>query len=97
MAQRTSTSKQTITTLNWVELPMSNIRLQTNDNTQVPTSGLRFSEQKTRRRRADDLAWQIKFALMKLHHWSDVDNPEWDPLDKYLKVAQTEVSDLDSI
>ena len=97
MAQRTSTSRQTITTLGWVEKPKPRKRRPTNDNKKLPTSGLRFREQKTRSKRAEDLSWQIKFALMKLHHWRDVDNPDWAPLDKLLKAAQMECSDLDLV
>lgn len=49
---------------------------------------------KTRQKSAAHLSWKIKFTLMKLHHWRDVDNPDWGPLDTYLKVAQTKFDDL---
>ena len=94
MAQRTSTSNKTVTTLDWVEKPKPRKRRSCNDNKKLPTSGLRFQEQKTRLKRAHDLSWQIKFAKMKLHHWPDVDNTEWSPLDKMLKSAQIEVLSL---
>ncbi len=94
MAQRTSTSGQTLTTLDWVEIPTQGDQSPTNDNTRLPSSGLRFREQKSLRRRAGDLSWQMKFAMMKLHHWHDPDNPEWDPLDKFLRVAKAEFKNL---
>ena len=97
MAQRTSTSRRTITTLDWVEKPKPRKRRPTNDNKKTPTSGLRFREQKTRQKRAEDLSWQIKFALMKLRHWHDADNSEWGSLEKLLKAAKTECSNLGSV
>ena len=42
----------------------------------------------------DDLSWQIKFAKMKLRHWTDVDDLSWDPLDKLLTMAQLDLAKL---
>lgn len=94
MAQRTKKPPRTITTLDWVEKPKPRTGRATNDNTRLPLSGLCFREQKAHQKSALDLSWQIKFALMKLHHWRDADNTDWGPLDDFLKMAQTKFDDL---
>ena len=96
MAQRTSKRKRTMASLGWVKLPQKKAHLSANDNIEIAASGMRLSEQKTLRKRADDLAWQVKFAAMKLHHWNDPDCLEWGPLDKLLEVAQTQYRDVRS-
>ena len=97
MAQRTSLPGQKTLTVGWVKKPKQEAIPPLNDNQQGPLSGLRFQERKARLKRADDLSWQTKFALMKLHHWRDLDNSEWDPLDRYLKAARAELGKLGPI
>lgn len=94
MAQCAATSAPTVTRLGWVRKPKSRERLSLNDTEYLQMPNLQFDAEKTRVKREDDLSWQIKFAQMKLKSWSNVDNTDWVSLDKLLKVAQTEVSDL---
>ena len=92
MARRKSKKKPTFRTLAWVELPEQKTNVSSNDNKKTPISGLSFRAQKQLDKRADDLSWQIKFAKMKLHHWTDVDDLSWEPLDKLLTMAQLDLA-----
>lgn len=94
MAQRTSSHTQTVSTVGWVKTAKQKAEPPLNDNDRLPLSGLRFRAQKARLKRAADLSWQVRFAMMKLHHWPDLDNPNWTPLDKFLKGAQSDLEDL---
>ena len=97
MARRKSKKKQAFRTLAWVERPMEKTNVSFNDNKKTSISGLPFRTQKQLGKRADDLSWQIKFAKMKLHHWTDVDDLSWEPLDKLLKMAQLDLAKLGSV
>ena len=63
-------------------------KLAGNDNTKTRYSGLTFTQARQLERRIKDAAWQIKFAEMKLHHWRDPDNWNWEPLFKLLNQAK---------
>ena len=94
MAQRISKKKRTLTNLSWVKTPEQQSKSSINDNRQVATSHLQFREQKNLDKRAEDLSWQLRFAQMKLHHWSNIDNVNWDSLDKLKKIAEGNLADL---
>lgn len=97
MARRKSKKKQAFRKLAWVELSEPKTDESFNDNKRTPISGLTFRVQKQRDKRVDDLSWQIRFAKMKLHHWTDVDDGSWEPLDEFLKMAQLDLAKLDPV
>lgn len=94
MAQRKLKKKKTVMAQAWVQAPTPSLKSPVNDNKQLATSGLRFREQKVLEKRAEDLSWQLRFAQMKLHHWSNVDNLNWEPLDNLKKFAEKELAGL---
>jgi len=59
-----------------------------------PASEARFKGDKTLKKRADDLAWQMNFAKMKLNHWHDLDNLDWESLEALLKTAKADYENL---
>jgi len=48
------------------------------------------------KKRADDLAWQMNFAKMKLNHWHDLDNLDWESLEELMKTAKAGYQKLNS-
>ena len=59
-----------------------------------PVSEVRFEGDKKRKKRANDLAWQMNFAKMKLSHWHDLDNLNWESLEALLKSAKVDYQNL---
>ena len=59
-----------------------------------PASNAEFKEDKKLKKRADDLAWQMNFAKMKLNHWHDLDNLDWESLETLLKSAKANYQNL---
>lgn len=59
-----------------------------NDNDTSATSGLKFRAARDCERKIADLDWQMRFAMMKLHHWRDEDNWKWDSLNAMLERAK---------
>jgi len=59
-----------------------------------PADEARFQGDKKLLKRADDLAWQMNFAKMKLNHWHDLDNLDWESLEALLKSAKADYKDL---
>ena len=52
-----------------------------------PVSVERFKDDKKLKKRAADLAWQMNFAKMKLNHWHDLDNLDFESLECLLDSA----------
>jgi len=59
-----------------------------------PTSLEGFKGDKKLKKRAEDLAWQMNFAKMKLNHWHDLDNLDWAKLEGLFEEARTGFEDL---
>ena len=62
---------------------------------QKPGTSERIHGEKKLKKRADDLAWQMNFAKMKLNHWHDLDNFDWESLEDMLKTAKAGYHELD--
>jgi len=88
MAQRQT--NRTVPGFRMIAVPKPRRRKAGNDNAATPLSGLTFREQREKTRRAKDLAWQARFAKMKLLAWRNADAHHWDPLVALLKAAEAE-------
>lgn len=97
MSQRAYKTQRTIDPLESVKVSKQVAYLMANETAEPSTSGLTLNDQKKRRKRAEDLSWQIKFANMKLRHWKNENSLGFDPLYSLLDVAETEYRDLDSV
>lgn len=90
MAQRRNkTDSHYQTTLSAVVQVKPRRKRPRNDNVKTRYSGMNFRAAKKLQRRTEDIDWQIRFARMKLHHWHDVDNWNWDALNALLERAKT--------
>jgi len=61
-----------------------------------PASVERFKGDKKLKKRAEDLAWQMNFAKMKLNHWHDLDNLDWAALEVLFEEARARFEALES-
>lgn len=59
-----------------------------------PVSVERFKDDKKLKKRAADLAWQMNFAKMKLNHWHDLDNLDFESLESLLDSAASDYKKL---